>query len=496
MDHSSQRGDYPYNSHKYGTATSNNGATDAVMGEGDFPTNTASAPPVRQNNDIDFKLDDQGLGTAMLDSNPSTTSRLNTGGQVGSSIGPLRVPSRGITTQYPYARPQSRNIQSQSQSQPGTHQGLSCGSPARDMSLRNSTNAYTLPRRRPSLAQSKTSRGLSSSSIKAAPDQEPGFVKATPLPASAQFVRPIHHKLDSSRIDPAGPETHPNPNWRAPGSHQWVEILHNYSLLQYLSDATIKDLLKHCDRLVGSGVRDSASSLGPALVEGGPYTVLDAQAVWNYCTAYTKRRQQHRNNSAASRSRNNKAAQLKHWKALALAAGAPDREFVFDINDEGNAPSAPPTLLAAVTQTAIGDMKRTWNSTAQIGTHASSLSLPPPSFDNGLVHQPLNASRTQQQVFVPNTAIAPELRSGVPLLGRNDTSRLVTMAQDEALTMPASGLPINDSVVNTYPSNDVLGELKLDMVPFDLELLKDYDAANTQSSYSALFNFGDDTGDF
>lgn len=300
------------------------------------------------------------------------------------AVGPARsVNSRNAALHHPYARPQPRTSQSQLQTEVRRNTSRRAG-PAGGSSTQTGRNAYTRPRSQLNDGQSqlqadvthaqgnmsasghaKTKSSSSSNSIISpvgsnnVDTQVTAAVGVAAAP-SDEFVRPIHETVDSTRVDPAGPDPHPEPEWRAPGPSQWTELLYNYKILQYMSDASIKDLMRHCDTLVNSGVPDPSDPDGPALLPGSRYTVADAQAVWNYCTAYSKRRQQLRNNSAASKSRNSKAAQLKHWKAIALAGGAANRDFIFEAHDPANAPGADPKLLSEVTQAAIQEMRQSW----------------------------------------------------------------------------------------------------------------------------------------
>lgn len=546
-----------YNMCKASASTFDKSATGSTRRDLLSPINTGrkmgsplNDAPVLRDSDIAPKLDNEGFGSTTTDNihhiSPAfnmrsqdrflTNSRRHSarGMQAAHTIGPSRsIPTRGMTSQHPYARPQLNNVQSQSRLR--AQRDLSRRTPARDMSMQEATNTYTLPRSQPIIVQPEAQRDLSYGEMSAfsqmAPgpssvspfnsteigvpggasplattSQEPGLSDATPAPVNIEPARPVHHTLDSSRIDPAGPTAHPDPNWRAPGPQQWDEILHDYTLLQYLSDAIIKDLLKHCDRLVSSGVQDPANPTGPAVVEGGPYTVLDAQAVWNYCTAYTKRRQQHRNNSAASRSRNNKAAQLKHWKALALAAGAPDRDFVFDINDEGNAPGAPPTLLAAATQAALDEMKSSWISTAGIGDQVPAATFHAPDFVPSPAPQPLDQSQIQQQVYGQAQVVATPPRDDLALPVRNHVHSTTMAPQVAAAVIPASGLStyttasplmaappssIPSTAMGIQQSNEAYERFKLDAIPLDEDLLMELNAvANNQNAYDGDFDFG------
>ncbi|CAN8103186.1 unnamed protein product [Discula destructiva] len=225
-------------------------------------------------------------------------------------------------------------------------------------------------------------RFVGAADLKTGPDSSAAALGQNGGPEANSFARPAHHELNSTRITNAGPDLHPDASWRAPGAHQWVEILHDYTLLRYLSTAVIREIEKHCEKLVRANSRAGSST--PALVENGPYHTTDAQAVWNYCAAYVKRRAQLTNNMAASRSRAVKAATLKHWKALALAAGFPDQEFEHDVDDPGNAADTATSknhLLSAVTQNAIDDFydARSSNPSNHPGSHraaAPSASVP------------------------------------------------------------------------------------------------------------------------
>lgn len=349
------------------------------------------------------------------------------------TVGPARsINSRSAAQQHhPYARPQP-NVSDAEVKRNKTRRAV--GRPKQ-----TGRNDFTRPRSQLNLDQSqsqaqttyaqsmmstsghvKTSSGSSCSSTSPVGLNNAGTQSFAPvgIPAAAgnDFVPPVHHQLDSTRIDPAGPEPHSNPDWRAPGPSQWTDILYDHTILQFMSDASIKDLLRHCDRLVGSGVPDPSNPDGPGLLPGSPFTTLDAQAAWNYCTAYSKRRQQLRNNSAASRSRNSKAAQLKHWKALAIAAGAPNRDFSFDASDPANAPGADANLLSTVTQAAIAEMKQDWAVSGGPGGQGSVANAPPAGLIPGQLPQfQANQSHIQQQVYGQPQTVVPASVMGPPL---------------------------------------------------------------------------------
>lgn len=154
------------------------------------------------------------------------------------------------------------------------------------------------------------------------------------------FIRPAYVDLNANRVSPAGPRIHPDPSFRPIGTNNWTDILHDHTLLQYLSNSNIKEIKDHVGTL-GEATIDPCTGRrrrhrgggGPALIAGGPYNTDDATAVWSYCDAYMKRRGQERNNRAARRSRARKESETLHWKTIALAAGAEDRDFEYDAGD-------------------------------------------------------------------------------------------------------------------------------------------------------------------
>lgn len=135
--------------------------------------------------------------------------------------------------------------------------------------------------------------------------------------------KPPYVDLNATRVSPAGPVPHPDPNFHPVGPNNWTEILHNYKLLQYLSNSNIKEIRQHVAQLAES----------PDPTGGGQWATEDLTAVWKYCDAYVKRRGQLRNNDAARRSRARKDAEIRHWRLLALAAGAEDKVFEYDSSD-------------------------------------------------------------------------------------------------------------------------------------------------------------------
>lgn len=136
-------------------------------------------------------------------------------------------------------------------------------------------------------------------------------------------VKPPYVDLNATRVSPAGPVPHPDPNFHPVGPNNWTEILHNYKLLQYLSNSNIKEIRQHVAQLAES----------PDPTGGGRWAAEDLTAVWKYCDAYLKRRGQLRNNDAARRSRARKDAEIRHWRLVALAAGAEDKVFEYDSSD-------------------------------------------------------------------------------------------------------------------------------------------------------------------
>lgn len=467
------------------------GNADPIVGT---PLNTSA---IMNNYDVALGLDGQvpssnslqdGTTSAMVSDNKAmVTSGPRPGGSIGMlsahAVGPARsTNSRSAAQHHPYARAQP--IISQTEVKRNTTRR------AVGRSKQTGRNDFTRPRSQLNAGQSqsqsdmtytqgtmstsghvKTGSSSSSSSISPVRLNNLNNQAFTPVgvlsAASTEFVRPVHHQLDSTRIDPAGPEPHSDPDWRAPGPSQWTDILYDHTILQFMSDASIKDLLRHCDRLVSSGVPDPSNPEGPALLVGSRFTVLDAQAAWNYCTAYSKRRQQLRNNSAASRSRNSKAAQLKHWKALAIAAGAPNREFNFDASDPANASGASPDELSAVTQAAIAEMKQEWAVNGGPGGQGFVADPATGLFPGQLPQFQGSQAHMQQQVY------------GQP---QNISPASVMMASPSVSTAPET--------TSAYQGNEVCEDFKLTLPPVEPDLIDQLEAAGYGHDAIADFDFG------
>lgn len=556
MEQNSQNNNYSYPAYGYvdpmlgGNGNINNMATNATgspQNDNFSYANTASPMNSSMNgsallndNDGGSEFDNDGLGSNLMDNNgsnmgshsgtPTGPQRVRARGMQGAhAVGPTRsAPTRSIATQHPYARPQPSTVQSQAQARAQRHQARQ-GTAAGDMATQNATNAYTLPRSRPSAVQPQAQRDMSYDAMpglgQAAPSarsdslssfdltdlngEDPGADGTTPDPDSTPFTAPVHHKLDSTRIDPAGLEKHPDPDWRAPSPHQWTEILYNHTLLQYLTDSAIKDLQKHCGMLSRSAEVNPVNPNGPKIVQGGRgrFTVLDAQAVWDYCSCYIKRRNQLKNNSAAYRTRANKKAELKHWKALALAAGAPDRRFKCNFNDPANIQEAPETLLSAVTQVSMTEMKKKWASATGGGAHAAFPSLPPPGFVAGQARQPQNWNQAQQQIYSQPQIItsgpqagysATMLASLVPQGSAADMSAYGPSAYNAAPPPPTMTAPLASTAsaaTDIHQPSDTSEEFKLDMNSADAqELLEHLEHLNNtvadENSYLDEFDYG------
>lgn len=551
MEQNGQDNSYPHNSYGYGEAMVNNSDWNVPLMSGNHnlplvdPALTMGAPrdasTAQDTNEVVPKFDEDELGATIVNTLPprnpvpkksSQNGAMSVPGrgrargvQAAHTAGPARtIPARGVTRNHPYTRPQPVRPQAQVQSHQ-TQRRKSRRNAAGDMARPNATNAYTLPRSQLNAVQPQTQRdlsrgtafptdqmatGCSSSSMSPIPSTNVNTwastsAAASPAPADGTSVRPVYVQLDSSRIDPCGPDPHPDPHWRAPGPSQWPEILHDHTLIVYLSDAAIKDVQKHCDRLVASGVPDPSNPTGLALVGNGQYNVLDAQQVWNYCTAYMKRRQQRRNNSAASRSRMNKAAQLKHWRAISLAAGAPDMDFIFDSDDPGNATEAPSDLLAAVTQTAIDEMMNNWAKTVNPAGQAS-VTGPPAAF---VPDQPQYLDQSQIQQQVPSQpqsmSTAPFSGAGIALPNHNGALLANSAPRTTAAAMPTTGplvqnvmpLPMAapsgstaSATTNNHQPRDFFEEFKLDMVEMDEALVKDLQAFSRQGTFPDDSAFG------
>ncbi|KAJ4425111.1 hypothetical protein N0V82_000166 [Gnomoniopsis sp. IMI 355080] len=533
MEQNGQNSSYPHSSYGYDEATFKNDDNNWTVS----PMNTnpdltlidpalAMGTPQRLsaaqiNNDVATKFNEDDFGSTIVDTLPPNNPVPNESSQNGAMGGSGRrgargmqpahasgsarnIPPRGVTRNHPYTRPQPVRSQAQVQGLQ-TQRRKSRRNAAGDMARPNATNAYTLPRSESNAVQPQiqrdSSRGMaftadqmaarcSSSSMSPIPStnvdtRTSAAAAASPAPADGMSTRPVYVQLDSSRIDPCGPESHSDPHWRAPGPSQWPEILHDHTLIVYLSDAAIKDVQKHCDRLVASGVPDPSNPNGLALVGNGQYNVLDAQQVWNYCTAYMKRRQQRRNNNAASRSRMNKAAQLKHWKAISLAAGASDIDFIFDRDDPGNASEAPSDQLAAVTQAAIAEMINNWARTRGPAGQAS-VAGPPTGL---LPHQPpqyLDHSQIQQQVPGQPQNSAPISGAGITMPSHNGALPTTSAPW----TMAAAPGPTASALTNNYQPRDFFEDFKLDLVEMDEDLVKDLQGLSGRGTYTEDSAFG------
>lgn len=412
------------------------------------------------------------------------------------AVGPARsINSRNAALHHPYGRPQPGTSQSQLQTEVRRNTSRRAG-PAVGRSMQTGRNAFTRPRRQLNAGQSqsqpemthaqgnmsasghmKTSSGSSSSSISPVgsnnvDDQASAAVGVPPAPSN-EHVRPIYETVESTRVDPAGPDPHPNADWRAPGPAQWTVILHRYRDLQHMSDASIKDLLRHCETLVNSGVPDPSNPDSPALLPGSRYTVLDAQTVWNYCTAYSKRRQQLRNNSAASKSRNSKAAQLKHWKAMALAGGAANHDFIFDANDPANAPGADATHLSAVTQAAIQEMMQNWTQNGAPGGQGAVANPVPGLAPIQPPQTQVNQSQTQHQF--------------------NGQLQNISSASASAVAAPAVSTAPDTTNPYQQDQSDVFEDFKQELPPVAddfLDQLKGVDYGHEYAAGADFLNFG------
>lgn len=501
--HSVPTFDYGIDFNNNSTGSTQQDSHTSALGDAyDIPSNASA---VMNNHDVAFGVDREvpnpsslygGTASAIVSKDQVIAGAAGgprPGGSRGMrrahAVGPGRsTNSRNAALHHPYGRSQPGTSQSQFQTKVRRNTSRRAG-PAVGRSTQAGRNAFTRPRSQINAGQAdmthaqgimsasghvKTSSGSSSSSISPVGlnnvDNQASAAVGVPPAPSNEFVRPTYETVDSTRVDPAGPDPHPEPDWRAPGPSQWTEILHDYRILQYMSDASIKDLLRHCDILVSSGIPDPSNPDGPALLPGSRYTVPDAQAAWNYCTAYSKRRQQLRNNSAASKSRNSKAAQLKHWKAMALAGGAANRDFIFDANDPANAPGADATLLSSVTQAAIQEMRQNWTQNGGPGGQGSVVNPP-----LGLVPaQPpqthVNQSQMQQQSYDQHQHISPAS----------------VMAAPSVSTGPDTTHPYQ------HEENDVFEEFKQEVPPVADHLLDQLGGVDYNYDYDSVdvFDFG------
>lgn len=178
------------------------------------------------------------------------------------------------------------------------------------------------------------------------PDQDtvyPDLLYPFAAPETTGFVRPEYINLEVNRIAQPGPVSHPDKNFRPYGTNNWFVILHDHTLLRFLSNSEVKEIRDHAGDLANLALfeecseqqqpdRESQSQV--RLIGQGPYNNQDATQVWTYCQAYLSRRGQMRNNNAARRSRMKKEAETHYWKSLALAAGVPDHEYVYTEEEE------------------------------------------------------------------------------------------------------------------------------------------------------------------
>lgn len=187
----------------------------------------------------------------------------------------------------------------------------------------------------------------------APPFEEAPFPDAVGPAATSSFVRPAYINLEVNRLAQPGPVSHPDKNFRPYGTNNWHVILHDHTLLRYLSNSEIKEIRDHAGDLasasleedddnahhchhsaVGGGGGVGGGQSQPRLIGDGPYHTDDATQVWRYCQAYLSRRGQMRNNNAARRSRMKKESETRYWKTLALRAGVADHEYEFTEEEE------------------------------------------------------------------------------------------------------------------------------------------------------------------
>lgn len=281
---------------------------------------------------------------------------------------------------------------------------------------------------------------------------------------SLPFIRPTYVDLNANRVSPAGPHAHPDPNFRPIGVNNWTEILHDHTLLQYLSNSNIKEIKDHVG-VLGEAIDPSAPASAPVLIAGGPYNTDDATAVWKYCDAYMRRRGQERNNRAARRSRARKESETLHWRRIALAAGAEDREFEYDAGDPAYGEGADAVgALPRETAGAIRTMRARWDAEwAAAGGGPSQLALPrlpPPGFSPGTQrqHGVLGQARTadhalgqiNQQVYDHTSPTAPasmyqagQQRSNVPLPTQTRAQTRANARRTVATGRETTGTPVS-----------------------------------------------------
>lgn len=243
---------------------------------------------------------------------------------------------------------------------------------------------------------------------------------ATPRAGKSDFVRPEHKTLVPGRIVDAGPTPHPDPNFRPYGPNQWTDILHDHTLLRFISKNEIGDIKKHCEKLskIDQGPKNS-----PVLIDNGPYDTSDARAVWQYCAVYIKRRDQLRNNVSAKKSRSRKDSEVKHWKAIALAAGAPDKPFRYQEDDPAYDPACEKEgVIAEETQEAILAMIQTWDwklhgggGSGSTGNPTGQLPLPAIHEDMSTVADIVGAQSLASGSTSPEFALMESLQGQLPL---------------------------------------------------------------------------------
>lgn len=293
---------------------------------------------------------------------------------------------------------------------------------------------------------------------------------APPFVPPPIFVPPVHVDLKTSRIVVPGPIPHEDKNFRPYGPSQWTHILHDHNRLRYLSKNAINDIKKHCEKLTaGSDVHV------PVLVDNGPYTTNDARVVWKYCQAYIKRRDQVRNNNSAKKSRSRKDNEIKHWKLIALAAGATNTPFKFDEHDPANDNE---TLMSAETHQAIMQMRQNWGYAA--GVAQGQIPPPPP----GSVPTPLAHPLAQGHAVGPpaqtETLNPPQKRArGHPRHGEDPSGASAAASMRNEPSAPETPIPTG---LSTPTSFDGVKKAKLDGGNFGTSPL------DQKNSYQGGFN--------
>lgn len=201
-------------------------------------------------------------------------------------------------------------------------------------------------------------------------------------PPHADSTQDRYEDLEPRRIEVPGPVRHTNRQWRAPPLEMWYQILEDHEILRYFSNSQLREFKDHVGSLasVGADARDNDFSTSVVPIDGGSWTTRDAHHVWKCIDAYLRRRGQLKNNQSAKKGRDRKDAELRHWKSIASAAGAP-LGFNYDENDpayrEGNE-----LMLPNVTENAIKSMRAALAHSQRYTGHGAQPAAPSPQQSN------------------------------------------------------------------------------------------------------------------